>query len=201
MGLTYEYCPLLCLKKLCSYPLTGFASVITLTQLGNRFRCDPTPAQAQILLQWIGCQRNIDNAKVDEDRYFRRFARKSLSPTGQFAPIDQQYGQFKTELAPWLSEVPSVVLRNGTVLWKQADDRYFSKLGGRPVRQTKHGKQSVWLTSEVFKFVPVVDAETGEITGHQLHLGLKKFAVGVLAFKAHKEYAAKQIPWGTSQRL
>ena len=158
-------------------------------QIGNRFRCDPTPAPAQILLQWIGCQRNIDNAKVDEDRYFRCFARKSLSPTGQFAPIDQQYGQFKTELAPWLSEeVPSVVLRNGAVLWKQADDRYFSKLGGRPVRQTKHGKQSVWLTSELFKFVPVVDAETGEITGHQLHLGLKKFAVGVLAFKAHKDY-------------
>ena len=120
-----------------------------------------------------------------------RFAGKSLSPTGEFAPIDQQYGQFKTELAPWLSEVPSVVLRNGAVLWKQAYDRYFSKLGGRPVWQTKHGKQSVRLTSELFKFVPVVDAETGEITGHQLHLGLKKFTVGVLAFKAHKEYAAK----------
>jgi len=26
---------------------------------------------------------------VDEDRYFRRFARQSLSHTGAFAPIDQ----------------------------------------------------------------------------------------------------------------
>ena len=157
-------------------------------QIGNSFRCYPTPAQAQTLLQWIGCQRNIYNSKVGEDQYFRRFARKSLSLTGEFAPIDQQYSQFKTELTPWLSEVPSVVLRNGAVLWKQAYGRYFSKLGGRPVTHTKHGKQSVWLTAELFKFVPVVDAETGEITGHQLHIGIKKFAVGVLAFKAHKDY-------------
>ncbi len=103
-------------------------------------------------------------------------------------PIDQQYSQFKTEQTPWLSEVPSVVLRNGAVLWKQAYSRYFSKLGGRPVIHTRHGKQSVWLTSELFKFVPGIDPETGEITGHKLHLGIKKFAVGELSFVAHKDY-------------
>lgn len=157
-------------------------------QIGNRFRCYPTPVQAQTLLQWIGCQRNIYNSKVREDQYFRRFARKSLQHTGQYAPIDQQYSQFKTELTPYLSEVPGVVLRNGAVLWKQAYGRYFSKLGGRPVIHQRHGKQSVWLTSELFKFVPVVDAETGEIVGHQLQVGIKKFPVGVLAFKAHKDY-------------
>ncbi|EQD36709.1 transposase, IS605 OrfB family, partial [mine drainage metagenome] len=134
------------------------------------------------------CQRNIYNSKVREDQYFRCFARKSLQHAGQYAPIDQQYSHFKTELTPWLSEVPGVVLRNGAVLWKQAYGRYFSKLGGRPVIHKKHGKQSVWLTSEVFKFVPVVGADTGEITGYQLHIGGKKFSVGVLDFKAHKEY-------------
>lgn len=46
----------------------------------------------------------------------------------------------------------------------------------------------MWLTSEVFKFVPVVDADTGEITGHQLHIGIPKFPVDVLAFKADKDY-------------
>ena len=122
-------------------------------QIGTRFRCYPTPAQEQTLLQWIGCQRFIYNAKVGEDRYF-----------------------------PWFSEVPSAVL------WKQAYSRYFSKLGARPVIHNRHGKQSVWLTSELFQFAPVVVAETGEITGHQLHIGIKKFAVGVLAFKAHKDY-------------
>jgi putative transposase len=157
-------------------------------QIGNKFRCYPTPAQEQTLLRWIGCQRNIYNSKVREDQYFRRFARKSLQHAGQTVPIDQQYSQFKTELAPWLSEVPSVVLRNGAVLWKQAYSRYFSRLGGRPVIHRKHGKQSVWLTSEVFQFEPIVNAETGELTGHQLHVGTRKFPVGILDFKAHKAY-------------
>lgn len=157
-------------------------------QIGNKFRCYPTSAQEQTLLQWIGCQRNIYNSKVREDQYFRRFAQKSLQHVGQYAPIDQQYSQFKTDLTPYLSEVPSVLLRNGAVLWKQAYGRYFSKLGGRPVIHKKHGKQAVWLTSELFKFVPVTDTETGKITGHQLYLGTKKFPVGILMFKAHKDY-------------
>lgn len=157
-------------------------------QIGNRFRCYPTEAQAQVLLQWIGCQRYIYNAKVGEDRYFRRFARKSLAHTGQFAPIDQQYSHFKTEQTPWLSEVPSIVLRNGTTLWKQAYSRYFKKLGARPTIHKKHGKQAVWLTSELFDFKPIIQKSTGEITGHQLHVGSKKYPVGVLAFKAHKDY-------------
>lgn len=157
-------------------------------QIGNRFRCYPTPAQAQTLLQWIGCQRHIYNAKVGEDQYFRRFARKSLAHAGQFAPVDQQYSHFKTELTPWLSSVPSIILRNGTVLWKQAYSRYFSKLGGRPTIHKKHGKQAVWLTSELFEFMPVADAETGEINAHRLHIGTKKFPVGVMQFKAHKDY-------------
>ncbi|QKE41748.1 MAG: hypothetical protein HO274_10850 [Ferrovum myxofaciens] len=82
--------------------------------------------------------------------------------------------------------MPGVVLRTGAVLWKQAYGRYFSKLGGRPVIHQRHGKQSVWLTSEVFKFIPVVATDTGEITGYQLHIGTRKFPVGVLAFKALK---------------
>jgi putative transposase len=157
-------------------------------QIGNRFRCYPTPAQAKTLLQWIGCQRHIYNAKVGEDQYFRRFARKSLMHTGEFAPIDQQYSQFKTDLTPWLCDVPSIILRNGTVLWKQAYSRYFSRLGARPAMHKKHGKQAVWLTSELFEFTPVVAAETGEITAHRLNIGTKKFPVGVMQFKAHKDY-------------
>ncbi len=156
-------------------------------QIGNRFRCYPTPAQAQTLLQWIGCQRHIYNAKVGEDRYFRAFARKSLQHVGQFAPIDQQYSQFKTELTPWLSDVPSVLLRNGAYRWKQAYARYFQKLGGRPVIQRNHGKQSVWLIRELFEFVPTVDTATGDVT-RQLQIGTKKFPVGNLQFHAHRPF-------------
>ena len=110
-------------------------------QIGNRFRCYPTPAQEKVLLQWIGCQRFIYNAKVQEDRYFRTFARKSLQHTGQFAAIDQQYSQFKhPELTPWLSEVPSQLLRNGAAKWMQAYSRFFAGLAGRPTIQAKYGK-------------------------------------------------------------
>jgi hypothetical protein len=65
-------------------------------QIGTRFRCYPTPAQEQTLLQWIGCQRFVYNAKVGEDRYFRCFARKALSHTGEFAPIDRRWCINKT---------------------------------------------------------------------------------------------------------
>ena len=158
-------------------------------QIGNRFRCYPTPAQEKVLLQWIGCQRFIYNAKVQEDRYFRIFAHKSLQHTGQFAPIDQQYSQFKhPELTPWLSDVPSQLLRNGAAKWMQAYSRFFAGLGGRPTIQTKHGKQSVWLTRELFSFEPIEDELTGEVTHHVLHLGAKKHPLGRLAFIAHRVY-------------
>ncbi|KAA0911302.1 RNA-guided endonuclease TnpB family protein [Pusillimonas sp. ANT_WB101] len=157
-------------------------------QIGNRFRCYPTPVQQRKLLQWIGCQRFIYNAKVGEDRYYRNFARKSLSHVGKFAPIDQQYSQFKNpELTPWLYEVPSQLLRNGATKWKQAYSRFFSGLGGRPTIQTRHGKQSVWLTNELFSFVPATDPDTGEVT-HTLHIGTKKHPIGALAFVAHRGY-------------
>ena len=157
-------------------------------QIGNRFRIYPTDAQAQTLLRWIGCQRFIYNAKVGEDQYFRRFARKSLAHAGQFAPIDQQYSQFKTEQTPWLSDVPSQVLRNGAVLFKQAYARYFQKLAGRPTIHRKTGPQSVWVTSELFEFKPVVDASTGEVTSYTLHLGTRQFPVGELDMVAHKSF-------------
>ena len=157
-------------------------------QVGNRFRYHPTPAQAQTLLGWIGCQRFIYNAKVGEDRYFRSFARQSLAHASQFAPIDQQYNHFKTDLTPWLSEVPSQILRNGAVLWKQAYGRHFQKLGGRPAIHRKTGEQSVWLTSELFEFKPVMDKATGEIISHTLHAGTQKFPLGQIKFTAHKAF-------------
>ena len=158
-------------------------------QTGVKFRCYPTKQQASTLLQWIGAQRFIYNAKVSEDRYFRVFARHSLSHTGEYAPVDLQYAQFKNdELTPWMKQIPSQVLRNGATKWLTAYQRYFKKLGGRPVIQRKIGKQSVWLTREMFEFVPVVNKETGEITTYKLVIGTKKFPLGELEYKAHKAF-------------
>jgi putative transposase len=154
---------------------------------GNKFRIYPTGPQAQTLLRWIGCQRFIYNAKVSEDRYFRTFARKSLAHAGELAPIDQQYAQFKTELTPWLDEVPSVILRNGAVLWKQAYGRFFRQLGGRPTTRKAHGRQSVWITSELFEFVPETDVASGEIS-YRLLIGTKKFPVGEVRLNAHHAF-------------
>lgn len=149
---------------------------------GQRYRCYPTPTQAQTLLRWIGCQRFIYNAKVAEDRYFRTFARKALAFAGQHAPIDQQYSHFKTEQTPWLGDVPSQVLRNGAKRWKDAYGRFFKKLARRPTLHGKGGAQSVWLTSELFRF-----EEDGQ-GGHRLLVGTKRHPVGVLRYVADRPH-------------
>ena len=166
-------------------------------QIGNKFHCKPPLQMANVLMQWIGCQRFIYNAKVSEDRYFRKFARSALSLAGQYAPVDQTYSQFKTEFTPWLSDTPSQVLRNGSAKFMNTYKRFFKRLGGRPVIHTRSGKQSVWLTKELFWFEKVQDKD-GNIT-QRLHIGVKKpndaygnihgkNYLGVLPFVAHKEY-------------
>ena len=153
-------------------------------QTGKRFRAYPTPAQENILLQWIGHQRFVYNAKVTEDRYYRAFAKKAVSLSGTPVPVEQEYSRFIGEDTPWLREVLSQILRNGAVLWKQAYSRFFSGLAGRPVFKGKDGRQSVWITSELFSFR--YDDKTH---AEELVLGTKKFPVGVLVFKAHTPYS------------
>ncbi len=155
---------------------------------GYQFRLYPTKDQEQTLLRWIGCQRLIYNAKVSEDRYFRSFKRQFLAVVGIPVPIDQGYSHFKTELTPFLSEVPSQVLRNGAVLWKQAYSRHFQGLGGRPKFQKRSGEQSVWLTSELFSFEPQVDRETGDILRYNLQVGTRKFPVGEMDYVSHRQH-------------
>ncbi len=153
-------------------------------QTGKRFRAYPTPAQERILLQWIGHQRFIYNAKVSEDRYYRTFAQKAVSLSGTPVPVDQEYARFIGETTPWLREVPSQILRNGAVRWKQSHARFSAGLSRRPVFQRKDGRQSVWITSELFSFRY---NDTTHADG--LVLGTKKFPVGVLAFTAHTPYS------------
>jgi putative transposase len=155
-------------------------------QSGVRFAAFPDRALATVLAQWIGCQRVIYNAKVEEDRYFYRFRRNTLSLTGYQTPLDQQYSQFKDrELTPWLYDVPSQILRNGTVRWMTAKSRQFAGLSKAPVRKRAHGRQTVLITSELFRFVP--DGKDG----HRLILGTIAKPVGELRFRAHRPY---QVP-------
>ena len=152
---------------------------------GYKFRAYPEKAQEQTFLRWAGCQRLVYNCKVQEDRYFRKFQR-FLGMTGIPVPVDQTYSQFISEATAFLREVPSQVLRNGAVLWRQAYSRFFKGLGGRPKFKTGAGRRFLWLTNELFDFIPKIDPKTGEITGYRLVVGTPKFPVGELVYEAHR---------------
>ena len=161
----------------------------SLYQSGVRFAARPERKIAQALRQWIGCQRFIYNGNVQEDQYFSTVYRKTLAFTGEQTPLDQQYSQFKDrELTPWLYEVPSQILRNGAVRWMTAKQRQLSGLARAPVKRRAHGRQSVLITSELFRFVP------DDKGGHRLMLGTGANPIGELPFRAHRPYKIpKQI--------
>lgn len=155
---------------------------------GFRFRAYPDKQVAGELARWIGCQRFIYNAKVREDRYFRAFQRRLLAFAGQHAPIDQAYSHLigdgcgnEDANTTWLREVPSHVLRNGAVRFFKGYQRFFKGLAGRPTIKRHHGEQSVWLTSELFEFVPITNGQ-GPVGGYTLRIGTKKFPCGQLPF-------------------
>jgi putative transposase len=156
-----------------------------LYQSGVRFAASPDSALAVVLSQWIGCQRFIYNGKVQEDRYFSTVYRRTLAFTGSQTPLDQKYAQFKDrELTPWLYDVPSQILRNGAVRWMAAKQNQLQGLSKAPVTKRAHGRQTVLITSELFRFVP-----DGEV--HRLILGTDANPVGELKFHPHRPY---QIP-------
>lgn len=136
---------------------------------GVKFRAYPTKEQAEILSRWIGCARLIYNDKVEKDRAARN--------QGLLAPPDQSYASAKTDDRPYLSEVPSQLLRNSAVRWRQSYERFFKGLGGRPTFKKRGPRDSVWLTDELFSF-----------EGGKLLIGTKKFPVGELEFYAHRPF-------------
>ncbi len=156
---------------------------------GYKFRLYPDAEQQQILLQWMGSQRLIYNAKVQEDRYYRRFQQRMVGTVGEEIPLDQEYSRFITERTAFLRQVPSPILRNGAVKFRQAYSRFFQKLGERPKIKKKTGRQAVWVTQELFEFIPPIDDQIGEIGSYQLALGTEKFPVGVIPYVAHRSHA------------
>jgi putative transposase len=164
----------------------------TMLVSGVKFRAYPTEKQAETLSQWTGCQRFIYNSKVAEDRYFLSFSRSALNLAGIPIPNDQQYSQFKDkELTPFLYDVPSQVLRNGAVRFMGAKQRFFKGLSEQPVFKKKSGRQSVWLTSELFRLRPTgksVATHGKTIYEHELVIGTKTNDLGPLAFISHMKY-------------
>ena len=149
---------------------------------GIKLRANPPSHQKLILSQWMGCARSIWNAKVEEERYYRTYARKYCT-IGTYAPIDQTTSQFKSkELSPWLSECPSQILRNSAVNWYQTYQKFMSGKCGRPKRKPKTDKGSIYLTREVFRFDHCDDGNV------RLFIGTKTNNIGYLSFKAHGKF-------------
>ncbi|EFU6042205.1 MULTISPECIES: RNA-guided endonuclease InsQ/TnpB family protein [Klebsiella] len=149
---------------------------------GIKLRANPTPAQRQTLSQWMGCARFIWNAKCDEERYYRTFARKYY-PIGTFAPVDQTAAHFKdAELSPWLSSCPSQILRNAAVNWYQTYQKFMKGICGRPKRHPKTDRASMYLTRELFRFDTCADGNM------RLFIGSKTNNIGYLSFKAHGRF-------------
>ncbi len=156
-------------------------------QIGFRTRCHPAPKLAGVLSQWTGCQRVVGNAKHDEVNLLLWLRKRAiLSPSWTDAdpqadpfPLDQTFSQFKTEQTPWLSEVPSQVLRNGVVRYKKGWSNHWRNPGHfrRPRRKRKWDGNSVWLTRELFRFVGPGLIEIGTVA----------HPVGVLPFVQHRE--------------
>ncbi|MVC38757.1 transposase [Vibrio cholerae] len=149
---------------------------------GIKLRANPTSNQKLVLSQWMGCARSIWNAKVDEERYYRTFARKYY-PIGTYAPLDQKTSQFKSkELSPWLYQCPSQILRNSAVNWYQTYQKLMKGACGRPKRKPKTDKGSIYLTREVFHFDRCEDGNL------RLFIGTKTNNIGYLSFKAHRKF-------------
>jgi putative transposase len=149
---------------------------------GIKLKANPTSNQKLILSQWMGCARFVWNAKVDEEKYYRTFARKYY-PVGTYAPIDTKAAQFKSkDLTPWLSKCPSQIIRNSATNWYQTYQKFMKGLCGRPKRKPKADRGSIYLTREVFR---LDHCEDGNV---RLFIGTKTNNIGYLSFKAHGKF-------------
>ncbi len=71
------------------------------------------------------------------------------------------------------------------MVWYQAMQRFFKGLAGKPVRKRKGGRDSIWLTRELFEL------KQDEAGGWKLFIGKKKNNIGFLSFEAHRDF---QLP-------
>ncbi|MCB9061834.1 MAG: transposase [Halobacteriovoraceae bacterium] len=140
----------------------------------------------------MGGAKFVWNAKCDEDRYLRKFARKHLS-IGTYPKPDQQYSQYKDDvLSPFLKDVPSQILRNSVSNWYASYQQFFKiPERGRPKRK-KHGRgMTIHLTRELFR----VD-NTSE--GLKLFIGTQRNNIGYLAVNWHDK---KWLQYGLPNSL
>ena len=177
----------------------GNAFAGTVVTSGIRCVARPDAVLLDILPRWIGSQRFIYNAKVEEDRLFSaqwRIERRHYPLTKIPTPLDQTYSHFKSdELTPWLSEVPSVVLRNGAFRWMTAKTRQLKGTAKAPRKRNPWNFDSVLLTSDVFRFVPHPQGGCDKAGNprRRIEIGTRAKPMGFIDFDAKRPYALPKM--------
>ncbi|SCK37900.1 Transposase [Variovorax sp. HW608] len=133
------------------------------------------------LRQWIGHQRFMRNAKTRE--------RNAAYLEGRHHEDSQKYAHLVTEETAFLSDVPSQILRNGAVRFYAGLQRFRAGLGGAPKIKRRHGRQSVLITKELFRFLPMPVTGRSDREGWVIELGTKANPVGRLSFHAHRAWS------------
>ena len=177
----------------------GNAFAGTVVTSGIRCVARPDAFLLDILPRWIGCQRFIYNAKVEEDKLFSAQWRmeKRLNPSTEIrSPVDQTYSHFKSdELTPWLFEVPRGILRNGCFRWMTAKNRQLKGTAKAPRKRNPWNFDSVLLTSELFRFVdhPCGGRDKAGNSRRRIEIGTKAKPLGFIDFDAKRPYALPKM--------
>jgi putative transposase len=104
-------------------------------------------------------------------------------PVGTYADINATYSQYKdSEITPYLSKVPSQVLRNASTSWYDTMGQFLKGNCNPAQRKKKKSEESVYLTSELYEFS---ENSNGTLS---LIIGTKKFPVGELKFTTHRDF-------------
>jgi putative transposase len=107
---------------------------------------------------------------------------------------DQKYAHLITDESQFLKDVPSQILRNGAARFFNGLKRFKAGLGGAPTVQSRHGRQSVLITNELFRFEPVPGQPHSKRRGCVIELGTRANPIGTLPFIAHRDWEVpKQI--------
>lgn len=158
-------------------------------QVGYRASIKPKDIQKATLRQWLGCCDFVWNSKIEENAYLSTYCRKYVPVTKyqwfkdkngkwiepEFQWINQSYSQFKSEeLTPFLSEVPSTLLRNSTTKWFKTQNKFMKGECGAPRKKKAGEGRSALFTNDTF-----------EITSHTktsitIVLGTKTNNVGTI---------------------
>jgi putative transposase len=149
---------------------------------GVKFKVYPSEEQKASLSQWMGAQRYIWNAKVEEEKYFRTFGRKFF-PKNLIPKPDQCYAHFKSkELCPWIYRIPSQILRNSASHWYTTFKNFIAGECGRPKYKKRRDERSVLITRELFCI-----KKEGKQT--YLYLGTEKNSIGRMIVAVHRSFS------------